>query len=141
MLITPANEFDILFVPVIEGNTYDITNEEIIKLSNHELKWAKDSSGNNILVHNDNSAELAQRQHDIEIYEAQCQIESQLNELYAWFDEYDNQIKQYERDLRMGNVGVYHIGDVVYTIESLDTLANTKAALITSLREELSQLQ
>lgn len=68
------------------------------------------------------------------------ELQNQLAELYAWFDEYDNQIKQYERDVRLGIVGTYHIGEHTYTITELDTLASSKAEQITSLRQQLLSL-
>lgn len=67
-------------------------------------------------------------------------INSQLAELNNWFNEYDMQVKQYERDIRLGIVGTYHIGDNEYTIQQLDNLANEKAGIINELREELKEI-
>ena len=95
----------------------------------YKTKWE-----NGELVHLDDfAAEYYALQ---EAEEQQRAIAEQLAELYAWFEEYDNQIKQYERDVRLGQIGTYHIGDVVYTINELDITANTKAAQITALRGE-----
>lgn len=70
--------------------------------------------------------------------EAQRQeLHNQLAELYAWFDEYDNQVKQYERDVRLGIVSTYHIGNIVYTIEELDELAIVKASQIRDIRNQM----
>ena len=71
--------------------------------------------------------------------EAQRQeLHNQLAELYAWFDEYDNQIKQYERDVRLGAVGTYHIGEQEYTIQQLDELATEKASQISAIRHQIA---
>ena len=70
------------------------------------------------------------------------ELQDQLAELYAWFDEYDNQIKQYERDVRLGTTALhYHIGETQYTIEELDGMARTKAAEITSIRNQINELE
>ena len=55
--------------------------------------------------------------------------------------DYDNQIKQYERNTRLGIVGTYHIGDNEYTIEELDNLACQKASQIRDLREQIKQIE
>lgn len=75
--------------------------------------------------------------------EAQRQeLQNQLAELYAWFDEYDNQIKQYERDVRLGTIApYYHIGEMLYTIEELDGMARAKATEITSIRNQIKVLE
>lgn len=71
--------------------------------------------------------------------EAQRQeLHNQLAELYAWFDEYDNQIKQYERDVRLDIVGTYHIGEQEYTIQQLDELATEKASQISAIRNQIA---
>lgn len=70
--------------------------------------------------------------------EQRQQLEDQLAELYAWFDEYDNQIKQYERDVRLGAVGTYHIGEQEYTIQQLDELATEKASQISAIRNQIA---
>lgn len=72
--------------------------------------------------------------------EQRMNINAQLQELYDWFNEYDNQIKQYERDMRTGCVGTYHIGNNIYTIQELDALATQKASDISSLRTQLNNL-
>lgn len=70
------------------------------------------------------------------------ELQDQLGELYAWFDEYDNQIKQYERDVRLGTIApYYHIGEMLYTIEELDGVARAKAAEITSIRNQIKVLE
>ena len=60
---------------------------------------------------------------------------AELNALYSWFDEYDNQIKQYERDKRLNIQGGYHIAENEYSIDELDELAVEKAERITALRK------
>lgn len=70
--------------------------------------------------------------------EQRQQFEDQLAELYAWFDEYDNQVKQYERDVRLGAVGTYHIGEQEYTIQQLDELATEKASQISAIRNQIA---
>lgn len=70
------------------------------------------------------------------------ELQNQLAELYAWFDEYDNQIKQYERDVRLGTIApYYHIGEMLYAIEELDRIARAKAAEITSIRNQIKVLE
>ena len=73
--------------------------------------------------------------------ERRQQLTQELNELYAWFDDYDNQIKQYQRDLRLNIPSNYHIGDKEYTIDELDELAMENASRITNLRVLLSDLE
>lgn len=68
-------------------------------------------------------------------------IETQLQALYEWFNEYDNQIKQYERDMRLGCAGTYHIGDTTYSIAELDQEATQKAQQISNLRQQLKNIQ
>lgn len=78
----------------------------------------------------------------LNIEELHKQLESQLAELYAWFEEYDNQVKQYERDIRLGTTALhYHIGETQYTIEELDGMARAKAAEITSIRNQIKELE
>ena len=67
-------------------------------------------------------------------------IQAQLSELNDWFNDYDMQIKQYERDVRLGITGTYHIGSTTYTIAELDAIAVTKAAQINTLKAQLNSL-
>ena len=76
----------------------------------------------------------------IEREEQIANINSQLNELDNWFDKYDMQIKQYERDVRLNNVQTYHIDNVEYTIAELDQEAITKSQQINTLRNQLNNL-
>ena len=39
-LVTPIGEFNCQSFPLIEGNTYEISDEELEKLGKHELKWS-----------------------------------------------------------------------------------------------------
>ena len=39
-LVTPLGEFNCQSFPLIEGNTYEISDEELEKLGKHELKWS-----------------------------------------------------------------------------------------------------
>lgn len=54
----------------------------------------------------------------------------ELSDLYMWFNEYDNQVKQYNRCQRMG---------IAYDkdIEELDSQAKTNAERITEIRDLL----
>lgn len=54
-------------------------------------------------------------------------LNSELGELYAWFEEYDNQVKQYNRCQRMG---------IAYDkdIKQLDSQAKANADRITKIR-------
>ena len=72
--------------------------------------------------------------------ELKQQIQSAIQELDQWFNEYDMQIKQYERDVRLGIVGTYHIGNDTYSIQELDQEAISKATQINGLREQLNNL-
>lgn len=58
-------------------------------------------------------------------------LNSELNDLYAWFEEYDNQVKQYNRCQRMG---------IAYDkdIEQLDDQARVNANRITEIRKDLT---
>lgn len=73
--------------------------------------------------------------------EQRAGIQGWLTAFENWFNEYDMQVKQYERDVRLGEVGTYHIGDNEYTIEELDQEARTKAQQIRDLREQLKNLE
>jgi hypothetical protein len=39
-LVTPIGDFNCQSFPLIEGNIYEITDEELEKLGKHELKWS-----------------------------------------------------------------------------------------------------
>lgn len=67
--------------------------------------------------------------------------EDLLNDLTSWFDKYDLQIKQYERDKRLGIEGVYHIDGEDYTIDELDEQAIYVANQIKELRNQLQALE
>lgn len=69
--------------------------------------------------------------------QTKAQIYSQIHEIEEWFNEYDLQVKQYERDTRLGITGTYHIGEMTYTIAELDQEAITKAQQINTLRNQL----
>lgn len=56
----------------------------------------------------------------------------ELGDLYAWFDEYDNQVKQYTRCQRMG---IAYDKDIV----ELDNQAKVNAERITEIRNLLKQ--
>lgn len=66
------------------------------------------------------------------------ELQNQLGDLYSWFEEYDNQVKQYERDVRLDIVGTYHIGEQEYTIQQLDELATEKASQISAIRNQIA---
>ena len=57
-------------------------------------------------------------------------LNSELNDLYSWFEEYDNQVKQYNRCQRLG---------IAYDkdIEELDNQARVNAERITEIRNLL----
>jgi len=57
-------------------------------------------------------------------------FENELNSLLVWFEEYDNQVKQYERCQRLGI-------EFDRDIEELDNEAVVKAARITEIRNIL----
>lgn len=39
-LVTPLGEFNCQSFPLVEGNTYEISEDELEKLGKHELKWS-----------------------------------------------------------------------------------------------------
>lgn len=39
-LVTPIGDFNCQSFPLIEGNIYEISDEELEKLGKHELKWS-----------------------------------------------------------------------------------------------------
>ena len=41
--VTPIGDFNCQSFPLIEGNTYEITDEELEKLGKHELKWSTET--------------------------------------------------------------------------------------------------
>ena len=57
-------------------------------------------------------------------------LNSELGNLYSWFEEYDNQVKQYNRCQRLG---------IAYDkdIEELDNQARANANRITEIRKDL----
>jgi len=68
-------------------------------------------------------------------------IQAQITELNNWFDKYDMQIKQYERNKRLNIEGVYHIDGEDYTIDELDEQAVNVANQIKELRKQLQELE
>ncbi len=58
-------------------------------------------------------------------------LELELRNLYAWFEEYDNQVKQYNRCQRLG---------IEYdkNIKQLDNQAKANADRITEIRKDLT---
>lgn len=67
-------------------------------------------------------------------------LQQAIEEINQWFNDYDMQIKQFNRDVRLGEVGTYHIGEEEYTIEELDQTAIQKASQINNLRQQLNNL-
>ena len=59
-------------------------------------------------------------------------LELELRNLYTWFEEYDNQVKQYNRCQRLG---------VAYDkdIKQLDNQARSNANRITEIRKDLTR--
>lgn len=55
--VTPCGEFNCQSFPLVEGKTYEITDEELEKLGRHELKWSEDAEGHPILIENDPTEE------------------------------------------------------------------------------------
>ena len=85
--------------------------------------------------------DYCQEYYDKQNQEEQRQLLQQaIQEIEDWFNEYDMQIKQFNRDVRLGEVGTYHIGEEEYTIEELDQEAISKAAQITRLRNQLKNI-
>lgn len=72
--------------------------------------------------------------------ELRLQLQQAIHEIENWFNEYDMQVKQYERDVRLEITGTYHIGEEEYTIGELDQEAISKAVQINGLREQLQEL-
>lgn len=62
--------------------------------------------------------------------------EDRAKELELWFEKYDMQVKQYERDLRLGARSNIHIDDQTYaSINELDLEAKSKAEELARLRK------
>lgn len=59
-------------------------------------------------------------------------LNSELSDLYVWFEEYDNQVKQYQRCQRLG---IEYDRDIV----ELDNQAKTNAERITEIRNLLKK--
>lgn len=59
-LVTPIGDFNCQSFPLVEGNVYEITDEELEALGRHELKWST-KNGKPILVENDPSDESARK--------------------------------------------------------------------------------
>ena len=55
--VTPIGDFNCQSFPLIEGNIYEISEEELAKLGRHELKWSEDEEGHTILIPNDPTEE------------------------------------------------------------------------------------
>ena len=72
--------------------------------------------------------------------ELKMQLQQAIQEIEDWFNNYDMQVKQYERDVRLGIVGTYHIGNDTYSIQELDQTAIQKATQINRLRNEINNL-
>lgn len=86
--------------------------------------------------------DYVQAYYDKQQAEEQRQLLQQaIQEIKQWFNDYDMQIKQFNRDVRLGEVGTYHIGEEEYTIEELDQTAIQKASQINNLRQQLNNLQ
>lgn len=66
---------------------------------------------------------------------------TQINKLTQWFDEYDMQVRQYERAIRLNlNIDI-HIDDKIYnTINDLDSDAQENAKELKRLKELLITL-
>ena len=57
--VTPIGDFNCQSFPLIDGNIYEISEDELEKLGRHELKWSKGENGEPILVPNDPTEENA----------------------------------------------------------------------------------
>ena len=71
--------------------------------------------------------------------ELKIQLQQAIEEINQWFNDYDMQVKQFNRDVRLGEVGTYHIGEEEYTIEELDQEAIIKASQINNLRQQIQE--
>lgn len=85
--------------------------------------------------------DYVQAYYDKQQAEEQKQLLKQsIQEIEDWFNDYDMQVKQFNRDVRLGITGTYHIGNTTYTIAELDAAAVTKAAQINTLKAQLNSL-
>lgn len=80
-LVTPLGDFGCQSFPLIEGNTYEITDEELEKLGKHELKWSTETYEEDgetktrpILIENDPTEENAIREAHEEIAALQAYL-------------------------------------------------------------------
>ena len=58
----PLGEFNCQDFPEIPGKGYAISQEELDKLREHELKWSEDEDGHTILIPNDPTDENARNE-------------------------------------------------------------------------------
>jgi len=58
----PIGEFNCQDFPEIPGKGYEISEDELIKLGLHELKWGEDEEGRTILIPNDPTDENARNE-------------------------------------------------------------------------------
>lgn len=64
-----------------------------------------------------------------------CKLTEELNTLYEWFNEYDLQVKQAERAIRLNQSLNIHINNVQYkSLKELDLEANKKQERLHELR-------
>lgn len=79
--VTPLSEFDCQSFPLIEGNTYEISEEELEKLGKHELKWSTEEYEEDgetktrpILIPNDPTEENARNEANRVIAELKAKL-------------------------------------------------------------------
>lgn len=68
-LVTPIGDFNCQSFPLIDGNIYEISDEELEKLGKHELKFSTDPEGKTILVPNDPTEENRKNEASLRIAE------------------------------------------------------------------------
>ena len=131
---------DLLYFASQDYSEYtDFTLIEIKEKDLNNIQPFKTKYINGELVY---SEEYSQEYYDFQNIEQQkLHTQVQIQEIEEWFNEYDLQVKQYERDTRLGITGTYHIGEMTYTIAELDQEATSKAYQINILRQELKNMQ
>ena len=116
---------------ILKQGYIKVSDEDFEALRNHQKCW--DDSGN-LIPYAPTQGEIDAKQ----VRHNRRAAERQIKELEQWFEQYDGQIKQYERAMRLNIAYDLHVNGVTYdSINALDNEAQQKAAQIRNLRSQL----